>query len=104
MKHLWIIPFLLAAPAAGQEPSEEAKKAALLQAYEATAPRIVKTDRIVLLPVARPDDKNELDEQADLNMDDLRKFARRANYKTDICARYHKHKVMVRGGKSWRCK
>jgi hypothetical protein len=99
MKHLWIIPFLLAAaPASAEEPNEEAKKAAILRAYQPV--RIAP----VPLPVARPEDKNELDEQADLNMDDLRKFVRRANYKTDICARYHKRKVMVRGGKSWRCK
>jgi hypothetical protein len=63
---------------------------------------VVKTERI--LPVARPDIKNELDEQADLNMDDLRKFSRRANMKIDICARYHKSKVSINGGKSWRCK
>jgi hypothetical protein len=63
---------------------------------------VVKTERI--LPVARPDTKNELDEQADLNMDDLRTFSRRANMKTDICARYHKRRVMIDGGKSWRCK
>jgi hypothetical protein len=63
---------------------------------------VVKTERI--LPVARPDIKNELDEQADLNMEDLRKFSRRANMKIDICARYHKSKVSINGGKSWRCK
>jgi hypothetical protein len=113
MKYLWITALLLAAPAHGQTPEapvihlsppavpqddpswEQAKKDAILRAYQLV--RIAP----VPLPIARPEDKNE---QADLNMNDLRKFVRRANYKTDICARHHMRKVMVRGGKSWRCK
>ena len=116
MKYLWITALLLAAPAHGQTPEapvihlspptvqqddpswEKAKKDAIMRAYQLV--RIAP----VPLPIARPEDKNELDEQADLNMNDLRKFVRRANYKTDICARHHMRKVAVRGGKSWRCK
>ena len=78
---------------AQEEPSWEAKKAAFMQAYS-PAP--------VPLPAARPDVRNEVDEQADLNMNDLKKFARRANYKTDICARHHMRKVIR--GNSWRCR
>lgn len=120
MKHLVLVPlFLLAPPAMAQheEPSWEVKRAALMRAYEtngnrmsgwgmldATEPRVVKTDRIkptTPLPVDKPVQKAE---QPDLNMDDLREFSRKANYKTDICVRHGLHKVMVRGGKSWRCK
>jgi len=75
---------------------EQAKKDAIMRAYQLV--RIAP----VPLPVARPKDKNELDEAADLNMDDLRKFARRANFKTDICARYRMRKVVT--GSSWRCR
>jgi hypothetical protein len=82
------------------EPSYEEKAAALLRAYRAApVPRAIKTERIIL-PAPRP----KAEEPPDLNMDDLRKFARRANYKTDICARHHMRKVATRNGKSWRCK
>jgi hypothetical protein len=97
MKHLVLLPVILLSPPAWSqqdEPSWEAKKAALMQVFLPPVP----------LPVARPDVKNEIDEQADLNMSDLRKFARRANYKMDICARHHMRKVITRGGNSWRCK
>jgi hypothetical protein len=95
MKHLVLLPIILLSPPAWSqqdEPSWEAKKAALMQVFLPPVP----------LPVARPDVKNEIDEQADLNMNDLRKFARRANYKTDICARHHMRKVIR--GNSWRCR
>jgi len=93
MKYLLIPLILLSPPAMAQEePSWEAKKAALMQVFLPPVP----------LPVARPDVKNEIDEQADLNMNDLKKFTRRANYKTDICARHGMHKVTR--GNSWRCR
>lgn len=109
-------------------PSESTKAAALLYAYRLNGnsmvgfgamgfgaidfsngpisentPGVVRTIRVkpTPLPVDKPVQKAE---QPDLNMDDLREFSRRANYKTDICARHGLHKVMVRGGKSWRCK
>jgi hypothetical protein len=110
--------FMLLSRAHGQtlpEPSWEVKKAALMDAYHANGdrmsgwgmyerdtPRVIETKPAT--PVAKADNKNEVDEQADLNMEDLKKFSRRANYKTDICARHGKHKVMTHGGSSWRCK
>jgi len=70
----------------------------LLRAYRAApVPRVIERP---ILPAPRP----KAEEPPDLNMDDLRKFARRANYKTDICARHHMRKVATRNGKSWRCK
>jgi hypothetical protein len=59
---------------------------------------VVQTEKIAVTtaPVPRPVG------QADLNMEDLRKFSRRANMKIDICARNHMHKVVT--GSSWRCK
>jgi hypothetical protein len=83
-------------------PDDATKASALKRAYDPLA--FAPMPRPILRPIARPEDKNELDEQADLNMNDLRKFVRRANYKTDICARHHMRKVTIRGGKSWRCR
>jgi hypothetical protein len=90
------------AKARADEPSWDDKKAALMQGGFAFDPRTVKTERII--PVARPEDKNELDEQADLSADKPRKFVYRASVKTDTCTRHGMRKVSIRGGKSWRCK
>jgi len=94
---------LLASTATAQQyiPSEEEKVAALKRAYELngnsmvsgtmidlTAPRVVKTDRIMPAPpivAAAPEPKPVKVAQA-----------------ADVCARHHMHKV-VRGN-SWRCK
>jgi hypothetical protein len=62
----------------------------------------VKTERVA--PIVDAKDKNEMDEAADLNMGDLRKFSRRFNMKVDVCARHHMRKVASADGKSWRCK
>jgi hypothetical protein len=127
MKHLWIIPFLALTPVSAQEPddqtaylfpsvpSEEQKKAALMLAYKINGNSMVGNNRMIDLtqpipieavrvPVAEVRKAMPAAEEPDLNMDDLRKFSRRANYKTDICARHHMRKVMIRGGSSWRCK
>jgi hypothetical protein len=110
---------LLAATAATAQqyiPSEEEKVAALKEAYrlngnsmvgdrmiDLTAPRVVKTDRI--MPEARAEDKNELDEAAD-NVDRLQQKWLRLHgdrlAEADVCARHHMHKVVR--GTSWRCK
>lgn len=97
-------------------PSEEQKKAALMEAYRQNsnsmvrsnmidlteAPNVVRTIPIV---VAKPAPKIvDASEPPDLNMEDLRKFSRRANHKIDICARHGMHKVTTNHGKSWRCK
>ena len=115
MKHLLLIPVILLSPPAWaqEEPSWEVKRAALIDAYHANGdrmsgwgmyerdtPRVIETKPVT--PVAKAEVKNEVDEQADLNMEDLKKFSRRANYKTDICARHHMHKVVK--GDSWRCR
>jgi hypothetical protein len=103
-------------------PTEEAKIAALKLAYKingnsmvghnemidltkpipVTTVKVPVTEVMKAMPVVKATDKNELDEAADLNMDDLRKFSRRANMKIDICARHGMHKVAV--GSSWRCR
>jgi len=121
------IAILLATPAAAQVdddqtayvfpaiPSEEQKKAALLLAYKINGNSMVGVSRMidltqpipvdaVRIPAAEVHKAMPAAEQPDLNMDDLRKFARRANYKTDICARHGMRKVETRGSKSWRCK
>jgi hypothetical protein len=67
-----------------------------------TTVKVPVTEVMKAMPVVKATDKNELDEAADLNMDDLRKFSRRANMKIDICARHGMHKVAV--GSSWRCR
>jgi hypothetical protein len=122
---------LLVAPAFAQVdyivpriPSEAEKVEALKRAYILNGNSMVggkmidltdpdplkKTDLMPTLPLPRlikpvkAELKNELDEQADLNMDDLRKHSRRFVMKTDVCARHGKRKVITRGGKSWRCK
>jgi hypothetical protein len=104
-------------------PSEEAKIAALKLAYkingnsmvghnemiDLTKPipvgtvKIPATDVMKAMPktVDKSVQKSEAD-VPDLNMEDLRRFSRRANMKTDICARYGMHKVVV--GSSWRCR
>jgi hypothetical protein len=80
---------------APQIPSETEKTDALRRAM-APIPRVVR-----LVPA---EEKNALDEQADLNMGDLRKFSRRFVAKTDVCARHGLHKVVTHGGRSWRCR
>jgi hypothetical protein len=122
MKRLWItFALLLASPALAEDgppeiwraepvdntvyvmprtPSAAEKAEALLR--QAPIPRAVRPPPPV--PVVAAAEKNELDEQADLNMDDLRKFSRKFVLKTDVCARHGMRKVTVKGGKSWRCK
>lgn len=100
------------------QPDEATKMWALKRAYqlngnsmvgptidlsrETPGANAVKTERV--MPVVKTEDKNELDEAADLNMNDLREFSRRFNMKTDVCARYHMHKVTTPDGKSWHCR
>jgi hypothetical protein len=103
-------------------PSEETKTWALKRAYQLNGNSMVgnnlmidltgetpfanpvKTEKVTVAPakkVAAPV-KNELDEQPDLNMNDLRKFSRRFNMKTDVCRQHKMHKVIT--GNSWRCR
>jgi hypothetical protein len=78
-------------------PSDAEKADAILR--QAPVPRAIQP------PVIKAaEEKNALDEQADLNMDDLRKFSRRFVMKTDVCARHGLRKVVTHNGRSWRCK
>jgi hypothetical protein len=89
---------------AQEEPSWEAKKAALMQAYhangdkmsgygmfDATEPRSIKTDRIPPAPLPAP-------KVAELPT------ASGAPVESNVCTRKGLHKVFTRRGKSWRCK
>ena len=107
MKYLLIPLILLSPPAVAQEePSWEAKKTALMQAYhangdkmsgygmfDATEPRAIKTERIppTLLPLPAP-------KVAELPT------ASGAPVESNVCTRKGLHKVFTRRGKSWRCK
>ena len=102
----------LAAPASAQqpiEPTEEQKIDALKRAYhingdsmvgdhmiDLTAPRVIQT--VPEMPVADPVNKNALDALADVNLTPPPRSM------DDICARHHLHRVMIQGGKAWRCK
>jgi hypothetical protein len=77
----------------------EAEKADALRRAMAPVPRAIQP-----MPVAAAEEKNALDEQADLDMNDLRKFSRRFVMKTDVCARHGLRKVVTHNGRSWRCK
>ena len=78
-------------------PSDAEKADAILK--QAPIPRAIQP-----MPVVAAEEKNALDEQADLNMADLRKFSRRFVLKTDVCARHGLRKVVTHNGRSWRCK
>jgi hypothetical protein len=93
-------------------PDEEGKIRALKRAYEINGNRMVgavdltampvPVEAMQILPVADPNAKNRLDEAADLNTGEARKFSRAFNAKADVCARHHMHKVAT--GTSWRCR
>jgi hypothetical protein len=114
---LWIIlGLLLASPALAEDGPPEIWRAEPVDDAVYIVPRVPseteKADALRramapiprALPVVAAAEKNELDEQADLNMDDLRKFSRKFVLKTDVCARHGMRKVIAKGGKSWRCK
>jgi len=111
MKHLWIIPFLLAAPAAAQEPddqtayffpstpSEEQKKAALLLAYKINGNSMVGNNVMIDLTQPIPI------EAVRVPVTEVQKaMPVRVAEVDDVCTRHGKRKVTIRGGKSWRCK
>ena len=116
MKKLLIAALLLAGPAHGQttdgpiillsppsmaqqeDPSWEAKKATLMQG---TKPRPIVSCRFRWR--GRKIKTNRIRQRTSTWMT-CAKFSRRANMKTDICARYHMHKDSISGGRSWRCK
>jgi hypothetical protein len=103
--------------AARVQPSEENKKWFLERGYKLNYDRMccgfvdapsgaddvrpIKTERII--PVTKAEDKNEIDEAADLQQ----KWVRLRGDRTlpnNVCEEHHMHKVTTSDGRSWRCR
>jgi hypothetical protein len=113
--------------ALAQEPDEATKIWALKRAYQLNGNSmvgptidltgespygvVVKPEKVV--PVAAPEEKNEVDKAADTNENARQRFMNRtlratkqqlAESKSDLCERHHMHKVFTPDHKSWHCK
>jgi len=60
-------------------------------------PRTVTTERVILaVPAVLPDEE--------VSAPPVRQRVKRVQQRGDVCTRHRMHKVVTRGGKSWRCR